>query len=441
MYKECIGRIICFFSDTRPYNCSVCDTRFRRKDNLERHMKNTHPETRMPSLKLLEKTYSEHLTNTSNPQQQQISTLNDTVSSNPHHPTDTLEKISNNIYKQITQQEIQMPTAGMAAVPYSRNDTQNTTNVQSSQFQASCIKSLGRPVSSETVEKDVKLRGNPETSDFSNSTDLTVSRELTQKPQSEITGTKCLKTVMDPDRNINIASFKEILDPVRDASFTNFKETLDPIQDTSATKLLEPIHTTNIIKSENISSFKDMLNPVYNMSIATFKEIPNQARDTTVTSFKEMLDPVRVTNIFPSGSLFQHIPEVKQKSQAVPVINRPITPSQQIISYGRTGKTNLGHEKIAMEGTNCVPTITKTSNVLQCNVLNATNSEHQNILMSACGSRNFVCKKSKKGLEDDNKDSYSELSNRTFQNDLHWRKRTVELLQHQQEMTQESGFI
>jgi len=270
---------------------------------------------------------------------------------------------------------------------------------------------------------------------------LTVSRELTQKPQSEITGPKCLKTVMDHDRNINIASFKEMLDPVRDASFTNFKETLDPIQDTSATKVLEPIHATNIIKSENISSFKDMLNPVYNMTIATFKEIPNQARDTAVTSFKEMLDPVRVTNIFPSGSLFQHIPEVKQKSQAVPVINRPITPSQQIIAYGRTGKTNLGHEKIAMEGTNCVPTITKTSNVLQCNVLNATNSEHQNILMSACGSRNFVCKKSKKVLEDDNKDSYSELSNRTFQNDLHWRKRTVELLQHQQEMTQESGFI
>jgi len=401
-------------------------------------MKNTHPETRMP-LNLLGKTYSEQLTNTSNPQQQQITTLNHTVNSNPHHPTDTLEKISNNIYKQITQQEIQMPTADMAAVPYSRTDTQNTTNTQSSQFQTSCIKSLGRPVSSETVEKEV--RGNSETSDFSNTTDLTVSRELTQKPQSQITATKCLKTVMDPDHNINIASFKEMLDPVHDAGFTNFKETLDPVQDTNATKVLEPIHAKNIIKSENISSFKDMLNPVYNLNIATFKEIPNQARDTGVTSFKEMLDPVRVTNIFPSGSLFQHIPEVKQKSQAVPVINRPITPSQQIIAYGRIGKTNLGHEKIAMEGTNCVPTITKTSNVLQCNVLNATNSEHQNILMSACGSRNFVCKKSKKAVEDDNKDSYSELSNRTFQNDLHWRKRTVELLQHQQEMTQESGFI
>ena len=396
-------------------------------------MKNTHPETRMPSLNLLGKSYNGQLANTSNPQQQQITTLSNTVNSNPQHPTDTVEKISNNIYKQ-------MPTAGMVAVPYSRTDTQNTTNTQNCQFQASCIKSLGRPVSSETVEKDVKLRGNSETSDFSKTTDLNVSKEVTQKPQSEITGTKCLKKVMDPNRNINITSFKEMLDPVHDASFTNFKATLDPVQDTSATKLLEQIHATNI-KSENISSSKDMLNPVYNMNIATFKEIPNQARDTALTSFKEMLDPVHVTNIFPSGSLFQHIPEVKQKSQAVPVINRPITPSQQIISYGRTGKAHLGHEKIAMEGTNCVPTITKTSNVLQCNVLNATNSEQQNILMSDCGSRNFVCKKSKKVLEDDSKDSYSELSNRTFQNDLHWRKRTVELLQHQQEMTQESGFI
>jgi hypothetical protein len=395
----------------------------------------------MPSLILLGKTYSEQLANTSNQQQQQITTLNDTVTSNPQYPTDTLEKISNNIYKQITQQEVQMPTVGMAAVSYSRTDTQNTTNTQTSQLQASCIKSLSRPVSSETVETDVKLRGSSETSDFSKTTDLTVSREVTQKPQPETTGTKCSKKVMDPDRNMNITSFKEMLDPVCDANFTNFKETLDPVQDMNATKLLEPIHATNITKSENITTFKDMLDPVYNMSIATFKEIPSQVRDTAVTSFKTMLDPVRVTNIFPSGSLFQHIPQVKQKSQAVPVINRPITPYQQIISYGRTGKTNLGHERIAIEGTNCVPTITKTSNVFQSNVLNATNSEHQNVLMSACSSRNFVCKKSRKVLEDDSKDSYSELSNRTLQSDLHWRKRTVELLQHQQEMAQDSGFI
>jgi hypothetical protein len=399
-------------------------------------MKNTHPETRVTSLNLLGKTYSEQLANTSNPQQQQVTTLNDTFTSNPHLPTDTLEKISNNIYKQITQQEVQMP-----AVPYSRTDIQNTTNTQSSQFQASCIKSLGKPISSETVETDVQLRGSSETLHFSDTTDLTVSREITQKHQPETTGTKCLKKMMDPDRHMNITSFKEILDPVRDASFTNFKETLDPVQDISATKLLEPIHATNITKSENMASFKDMLDPVYNMSIETFKEIPNQVRDTAVTSFREMLDPVRVTSTFPSGSLFQHIPEVKQKSQAVPVINRPITPSQQIVSYGRTGKMNLGHEKFAMEGTNCVPTITKTSNVLQSSVLNATNSEHQNTLLSACSSRNFVCSKSRKFLEHDNKDSYSELSNRTLQSDLHWRKRTVELLQHQQEMAQGSGFI
>jgi hypothetical protein len=402
-------------------------------------MKNTHPETRMPSLILLGKTYSEQLANTSNQQQQQITTLNDTVTSNPHHPTDTLEKISNNIYKQITQQEVQMPTVGMAAVSYSRTDNQNTTNTQSSQLQASCIKSLGRPVGSETVETDV--RGSSETLDFSKTTDLTVSREVTQKPQPATTETECLKKVMDPDRNVNITSFKAMLDPIRDASFMNFKETLDPVQDMSATKLLEPIHATNITKSENITSFKDMLEPVYNVSLATFKEIPNQVRDTAVTSFKEMLDPVRVTNIFHSRSLFQHIPEVKQKSQAVPVINRPITPSQQIISYGRTRKTNLGDEKIATEGTNCVPTITKTSNVLQSSVLNATNSDHQNVLMSACSSRNVACKKSRKVLEDDNKDSYNELSNRTLQSDLHWRKRTVELLQHQQEMAEDSGFI
>jgi hypothetical protein len=201
---------------------------------------------------------------------------------------------------------------------------------------------------------------------------------------------------------MNITSFKEMLAPVRDASFTDLK-------DMSVTKLLDPVRTTNI------TSFRDMLDPVHDMSITNFKEIPN--RDTNVASFKEMLDPVRATNIFSSGSLFQQIPEAKQKSQAVPVINRPITPSQQNILYGRTGKTNLVNEKAVMEGTNCVPTITKTSNVLHSSVLNTPDSGHRNVLTIVSGStlEKLVCKKSRKIFEDSNKGTYSELANQTFQ--------------------------
>jgi hypothetical protein len=94
-----------------------------------------------------------------------------------------------------------------------------------------------------------------------------------------------------------------------------------------------------------------------------------------------------------------------------------------------------------MEGTNCVPTITKTSNLLHSSVLNAPNSGHQKVLtiVSASSLKTLVCKKSRKVLEDN--DTYGELANRTFQSDLHWRKRTVELLQQQQEMAQDSGLI
>lgn len=33
-----------FFVDSKPFRCKVCNRRFRRKDNLERHIRNTHPE-------------------------------------------------------------------------------------------------------------------------------------------------------------------------------------------------------------------------------------------------------------------------------------------------------------------------------------------------------------------------------------------------------------
>lgn len=398
------------FPDTRPFRCLICDTAFRRKDNLERHMKNTHPETRLTSLALLNKNYSEQLAKTSLCQHNQMTTLNDTVSKNPC-PTDTVEKISNNIYKQITQQEAQMQTLSMTAVLYSGTDTQHTANIQNSQIQgSSCIKSISRPLNSETAQTDHKLACSSASSDFSKTADLTISRETDQESPSETRVTKCFKKVLEPDGNMNITSFKEMLAPVRDASFTNFKETLDPVQDMSVTKLLDQVHTTNI------TSFRDMLDPVHDMSISSFKEMPN--RDTNITSFKEMLDPVRATSIFSSGSLFQQIPEAKQKSQAVPVINRPITPSQHIISYGRTEKrNNLVTEKVLMEGTNCVPTITKTSNVLHSSVLNATDSGHRNVLtiVSASSLKTLVCKRSRKVFEDNNKDTYSGLANQTFQ--------------------------
>lgn len=360
-----------FFPDTRPFKCSICDTAFRRKDNLERHMKNTHPETRLSSFALLNKNYSGQSAKTSICQQDQMATLND-VRNNPC-PTDTVEKISDNIYKQITQQEAQMQTLCMATVPYNGTDTQHTASLQSSQFQgSSCIKSVSRPASSETAQTDNKLTESSTSSDFSKTANLTISRETDLEPQPDTQVTKGFKKVLDSDSNMNITSFKEMLAPVRDASFTDLKETLAPSQDMSVTKLLDPVRTTNI------TSFRDMLDPVHDMSITNFKEISN--RDTNVASFKEMLDPVRATNIFSSGSLFQQIPEAKQKSQAVPVINRPITPSQQIILYGRTGKTNLVNEKAVMEGTNCVPTITKTSNVLHPSVLNTPDSGHRNVL-------------------------------------------------------------
>lgn len=33
-----------FFTDSKPFRCKVCSRRFRRKDNLERHIRNTHPD-------------------------------------------------------------------------------------------------------------------------------------------------------------------------------------------------------------------------------------------------------------------------------------------------------------------------------------------------------------------------------------------------------------
>jgi hypothetical protein len=382
-------------------------------------MKNTHPETRVPSLSLLNKNYSEQLANASNAQQQ-TTALNS---------TDTLQKVSNSVFKETAQEEAQTETFCMTAVPYSRTDTQHKADIQES----TCIKSIPRLINSETSQTDVKLASSSTSSDTCKTTSLTMSSEVAQKSQPQTKVTKYFKEVLASAHDMNIASFN----PVHDTGFTNFKETLDPVHDMSITKLLEPVRTTNI------TSFKDMLDPVHHMSVASFKEMPNQVRDTSLTSFKEMLSPVRATSILPSGSLFQQIPEAKQKSQAVPVINRPITPSQQNISYERTGKTNTVKEKILMEGTNCVPTITKTSNVLQSSVLNATNCEHQNVftIVSASSVRTFTYKKSRNILEDNDKELCSELASRTLQSDIHWRKRTMELLQHQQEMAQDNGFI
>lgn len=36
------------FSDLRPFLCPICNQAFRRRDNFERHMKNTHPDSRLP---------------------------------------------------------------------------------------------------------------------------------------------------------------------------------------------------------------------------------------------------------------------------------------------------------------------------------------------------------------------------------------------------------
>lgn len=33
-----------FVADSKPFGCKVCSRRFRRKDNLERHIRNTHPD-------------------------------------------------------------------------------------------------------------------------------------------------------------------------------------------------------------------------------------------------------------------------------------------------------------------------------------------------------------------------------------------------------------
>lgn len=37
-------RHVAVHSDSKPFRCKVCDRRFRRKDNLERHIRNTHPD-------------------------------------------------------------------------------------------------------------------------------------------------------------------------------------------------------------------------------------------------------------------------------------------------------------------------------------------------------------------------------------------------------------
>lgn len=36
--------ILIYFTDSKPFRCKICERRFRRKDNLERHIRNTHPD-------------------------------------------------------------------------------------------------------------------------------------------------------------------------------------------------------------------------------------------------------------------------------------------------------------------------------------------------------------------------------------------------------------
>lgn len=40
-----------FASDVKAFNCGICGIGFRRKDNLERHMRNTHPGERVDPIK------------------------------------------------------------------------------------------------------------------------------------------------------------------------------------------------------------------------------------------------------------------------------------------------------------------------------------------------------------------------------------------------------
>lgn len=51
------------FADSKPFRCKVCDRRFRRKDNLERHIRNTHPDHALgTAMELDETALTEQLT-------------------------------------------------------------------------------------------------------------------------------------------------------------------------------------------------------------------------------------------------------------------------------------------------------------------------------------------------------------------------------------------
>lgn len=48
-----------FLTDGKAYVCGVCSTSFRRKDNLDRHVQNSHPGNKVPHIKRKVKVHKE----------------------------------------------------------------------------------------------------------------------------------------------------------------------------------------------------------------------------------------------------------------------------------------------------------------------------------------------------------------------------------------------
>ncbi|XP_022113429.2 zinc finger protein 257 [Pieris rapae] len=51
--RKDMRRHLAVHTDSKPFRCKLCERQFRRKDNLERHIRNTHPEVYAPSSAVL----------------------------------------------------------------------------------------------------------------------------------------------------------------------------------------------------------------------------------------------------------------------------------------------------------------------------------------------------------------------------------------------------